>query len=78
MSIIDYDEAMEVVFKWITTKKDYKFSAEYCYLLFYLLIGDSMSISGVLTFADFITLYKTLNLDYYQEATKLIPKVYIP
>jgi len=69
--VVDYDQAMEEVFKWIHSKADLHLLLEDLMLLFVVL---DLHGSGRLSFGQFVSLYKLLNVEYYEEATKYIFK----
>jgi hypothetical protein len=69
--VVDYDQAMEEVFKWIHSKADLHLLPDDLMLLFVVL---DLHGSGRLSFNQFVSLYKLLNVEYYEEATKYIFK----
>ena len=73
--IIEYDEGMSLVLKWINTSLSFKFSREHAFFLFNLLDREG---SLNLDFQTFLKVYRMYNLPVHDEAIRMLDKVQQP
>ena len=73
--IIEYDEGMALVLKWINTSLSFKFSREHAFFLFNLLDREG---TMTLDFRSFLKVYRMYSLPVHEEAIRMLSKVQEP